>query len=71
MQKQRMRKPQRPPTVAVVQLAGGIVAGLGLYLLTGLAWALLVWGVVIVAVSTLAEMKGGATNGTRATADNE
>ncbi|PRX48675.1 hypothetical protein B0I33_104493 [Prauserella shujinwangii] len=41
------------------QCAGGISAALGLYLLTGLAWALLAAGAVALAVGTLAEMKGG------------
>lgn len=61
----------RPSTAVAVQFAGGLLAGLGLYLLAGLAWALVVAGVVIVAVGTLAEMKGGAAHGTRPSADQE
>jgi hypothetical protein len=43
-----------------VQCAGAGMGAAGLYLLAGLAWALLAAGVVAVAVGTLAEMKGGS-----------
>lgn len=37
------------------QLAGGLAAAGGLYLLAGLAWTLLLCGIAVVAVGTLVE----------------
>jgi hypothetical protein len=40
---------------SVVQAAGGVAAGAGLYLLAGLAWMLLLVGVAVVAAGVLIE----------------
>lgn len=42
-----------------VQAVGGLGAAAGLYLLTGLAWALLGAGLALLVAGTLAEVKGG------------
>lgn len=42
----------------LVQLAGGVAALVGLYLLAGLEWSLLLGGVVVAALATLAELAG-------------
>lgn len=44
----------------VVQAAGFVAVGTGLYLLAGLAWTLLVMGVVVLIAATLAEIKDAA-----------
>ncbi|WP_435582911.1 hypothetical protein [Amycolatopsis thermoflava] len=45
------------------QVVGGLAAVAGLYLLAGLAWALLVAGVTVAAVGTLAELARPAKGG--------
>lgn len=52
----------RAGTSTALQIAGGGAAAAGLYLLAGLAWALLAAGLAVAAVSVLvewAERKGG------------
>ncbi|OXM73080.1 MULTISPECIES: hypothetical protein [Amycolatopsis] len=46
--------------LSVAQAAGGIAAGAGLFMVAGLAWGLLVIGVLVFAVAVLAEITRGA-----------
>ncbi|MFD4196629.1 hypothetical protein [Amycolatopsis thermoflava] len=54
-----MTKRKRAALTAA-QAAGGVAAASGLFLLAGLAWALLAVGLVTVAVAVAAELNGGA-----------
>jgi len=40
------------------QVVGAAAAGVGVYLLGGLAWTLVVAGAAVVVIATLAEMRG-------------
>lgn len=50
---------ERAALLTVLQVLGAALLVVGLYLLAGLAWTLIVGGVALLAVSTLAEIIDG------------
>lgn len=53
----RARRKLAAPKPVAVQVAGGATAAVGLYLLVGLAWALLALGVGLVVLGALREAR--------------